>query len=77
MIRVRFTKAQLEAIWAQGRRPPTTWDEVFPALAADADCDKPIIRVVRFDDSGTTFAFKDYLNTIDGGRGLAHDLRVR
>ena len=26
----------------------------------------PIIRVVRFDQSGTTFAFKDYLNTING-----------
>ena len=29
----------------------------------------PIIRVVRFDDSGTSFAFKDYLGTINGGRG--------
>ena len=68
VIRVRFTKAQFEAIWAK-EAASDEWDEVFTELAADADCDKPIIRVVRFDDSGTSFAFKDYLNTIDGGQG--------
>jgi ABC-type phosphate transport system substrate-binding protein len=68
VIRVRFSKAQFEAIWAK-EAAADEWDEVFPALAADADCDKPIIRVVRFDDSGTSYAFKDYLNTIDGGQG--------
>ena len=68
VIRVRFSKAQFEAIWAK-EAAADEWDEVFPALAADADCEKPIIRVVRFDDSGTSFAFKDYLSTIDGGQG--------
>lgn len=68
VIRVRFTKAQFENIWAKSASADE-WDEVFPALEADADCNKPIIRVVRFDDSGTSFAFKDYLNTIDGGEG--------
>jgi hypothetical protein len=29
----------------------------------------PIVRVVRFDASGTTFAFKDYLRTIEPARG--------
>ena len=51
------------------RRPTINWVEVFPELNTDADCNKPIIRVVRFDDSGTSFAFKDYLNTINEARG--------
>ncbi len=68
VIRVRFTKAQFENIWAKSGAADT-WTEVFPSLAPDADCAKPIIRVVRFDDSGTSFAFKDYLNTIDGAEG--------
>ncbi|HEX5989444.1 MAG TPA: hypothetical protein VFY75_04435 [Solirubrobacterales bacterium] len=68
VIRVRFTKAQFEAIWAKDASADN-WTEVFPALATDSDCNKPIIRVVRFDDSGTSYAFKDYLNSIDGGQG--------
>jgi ABC-type phosphate transport system substrate-binding protein len=68
VIRVRFSKAQFEAIWAKDSAADN-WTEVFPALAADSDCDKPIIRVVRFDDSGTSYAFKDYLNSIDGAQG--------
>lgn len=68
VIRVLFTKAQFESVWAKNAAADT-WDEVFPALGADSDCQKPIVRVVRFDDSGTTFTFKDYLNTIDGGEG--------
>lgn len=68
VIRVRFSKAQFEAVWAKDASTDN-WTEVFPSLAADSDCDKPIIRVVRFDDSGTSYAFKDYLNTIDGGQG--------
>ena len=68
VVRVRFTKAQFEAIWAK-EAASDEWDEVFPALSGNAACEKPIIRVVRFDDSGTSFAFKDYLNTIDGGEG--------
>lgn len=71
VVRVRFTKAQYEAVWAQGSAgaPMVNWDDVFPALAGDVDCDKPVIRVVRFDNSGTTFAFKDYLSKINGARG--------
>ncbi len=68
VIRVRFTKAQFENIWAKNAAADS-WTEVFPTLAPDADCAKPIIRVVRFDDSGTSFAFKDYLNSIDGAEG--------
>ena len=45
------------------------WSEAFPELAGDSDCEVPIVRVVRFDASGTTFAFKDYLRTIEPARG--------
>lgn len=71
VVRVRFTKAQYEAVWAQGSAgaPMVNWDDVFPALAGDVDCDKPVIRVVRLDNSGTTFAFKDYLSKVNGARG--------
>ena len=68
VMRVRFNKAQFENVWEKDPAADA-WHEVFPALAADADCQKPIIRVVRFDDSGTSFAFKDYLNKIDGAEG--------
>jgi ABC-type phosphate transport system substrate-binding protein len=71
VVRVLFTKAEFEHIWSQGTSgdPLVSWKDVFPELDAVAACEKPIIRVVRFDDSGTTFAFKDYLNTIDPAEG--------
>lgn len=68
LTRVRFTKDEFEKIWAK-EATHDTWHEVFPELVGDADCEKPIIRVVRFDESGTSFAFKDNLNAINGGRG--------
>jgi ABC-type phosphate transport system substrate-binding protein len=71
VVRVLFTKAEFEGVWSQGSSgdPLVSWKDVFPELDAVAACEKPIIRVVRFDDSGTSFAFKDYLNTIDEGEG--------
>lgn len=66
--RVRFSKEQFERVWA---KDPAfdTWNEVFPALS-EAGCEGiPIIRVVRFDESGTSFAFKDYLDSLNGARG--------
>jgi len=68
LLRIRMPKATFEKIWAfeTGFKK---WSEAFPELNADADCQKPIIRVVRFDQSGTTFAFKSYLNAINPGRG--------
>ncbi len=68
VIRVLFTKAEFESIWEK-ESTADTWHEVFPELAGEAACEKPIIRVVRFDDSGTTFTFKDYLHSIDGAEG--------
>jgi ABC-type phosphate transport system substrate-binding protein len=71
LLRVRFPKAKFEKVWAQGEAdaPMVDWDEVFPELTGTAACEVPVIRVVRFDESGTTFAFKDYLRTINEGRG--------
>lgn len=66
--RVRFTKEQFEKVWAKDSAFDT-WGEVFPELD-EAGCeDVPIIRVVRYDESGTSFAFKDYLDSINGARG--------
>ena len=72
--RVRFTQTQLEQIWF-GDSASDQWGDIFPTLTGiapktDADCrTQPIKRAVRFDDSGTTFAFKDYLRAINPGRG--------
>lgn len=68
ILRVRFTKVKFEKVWAGEEN--TKWSETFPELGSQAGaCDVPIIRVVRFDKSGTTFGFKDYLRTINPGRG--------
>jgi ABC-type phosphate transport system substrate-binding protein len=71
VVRVLFTKSEFEAIWSQGTSgdPLVSWEDVFDELDDTPACEMPIIRVVRFDDSGTSFAFKDYLNTIDPGEG--------
>lgn len=64
ILRVRFTKVKFEKVWAGEEN--AKWSEAFPELAPQgAPCEVPIIRVVRFDKSGTTFGFKDYLRTID------------
>lgn len=71
VVRVRFTKAEFEAIWSQGSSgdPLLSWEDMFEELDDTPACEMPIIRVVRFDDSGTSYAFKDYLNSIDSGEG--------
>ncbi len=63
--RVRFTREEFAGIWA-GAPGYENWDDVFPELECT---DVPIIRVVRLDDSGSTYALKDYLNAIDPSRG--------
>lgn len=74
LLRVRFNKEQFEKVWAQGdvagtpSAPYVDWNEVFPELNGVLACEVPVIRVVRFDESGTTFAFKDYLDTIAPAR---------
>ena len=74
LLRVRFTKSKFEKVWAQGDAgaPMVNWSDVFPELVSGGPvpaCEVPIIRVVRFDESGTSFAFKDYLSTIEPARG--------
>jgi len=68
VVRVRFTKTKLERAFASDAGAKT-WKQLFPELDNNAACNQPIIRVVRFDDSGTTFTFKDYLDAINPGRG--------
>jgi ABC-type phosphate transport system substrate-binding protein len=68
ILRVRFTKVLYEKIWAGESN--VKWSEAFPELVAQgAPCEKSIMRVVRQDQSGTTFAFKDYLSSINPARG--------
>lgn len=68
VVRVRFTRAEFAGIWS-GAAGFKKWDELFPEIKG-AGCENvPIIRVVRFDNSGSTYALKDYLNTIDPGKG--------
>jgi ABC-type phosphate transport system substrate-binding protein len=74
VVRLRFKKSKYEEIWAQGVTGPASymkWEELVPAFAGTgATCgEMPVIRVVRFDESGTSFAFKDYLHTINEARG--------
>jgi ABC-type phosphate transport system substrate-binding protein len=66
LLRVRFPKALFEEVWAGTKN--AKWTEAFPELDAIPACEVPIIRVVRFDGSGTTFTLKDYLNTINPAR---------
>ncbi len=67
LLRVRFPKDKFEEVWAQGDGVPLLkWNDVFPELGVG--CTAPIVRVVRKDGSGTTFAFKDYLNRIEPAR---------
>jgi ABC-type phosphate transport system substrate-binding protein len=67
LLRVRFPKALFEKVWAGESN--AKWTEAFPELDAVAACEVPITRVVRFDQSGTTFTLKDYLNTIAPAKG--------
>jgi hypothetical protein len=80
--RIRLSKAILEDIWA-GDGTYDQWGEIFGENIDDAnpdagptaaECrDKPIIRVVRLDDSGSTYVYKDYLNAIDPAEGWLTD----
>ncbi|MBJ7457960.1 MAG: substrate-binding domain-containing protein [Thermoleophilaceae bacterium] len=72
--RFQVSNARMAAVWT-GDASVDTWGEFLPGIQAipnnvdgktDTDCqDQAIKRVVRQDSSGTTFAFKHYLNGID------------
>jgi ABC-type phosphate transport system substrate-binding protein len=68
LLRVRFTKKLFEEVWS-GSAIDAKWSTALPLGSQGGKCDVPITRVVRFDQSGTSFAFKDYLNTIDPAEG--------
>lgn len=76
--RLQLTRAQLVGIWnrSSGYR---TWGDIVPWIndgngtagdASDTRCvNWPIIRIKRADDSGSTYAFKDLLNSLDPSTG--------
>jgi hypothetical protein len=67
--RPAIDNATLEAALA-GDASANTWAEVIPGV--DAACGaKPVVRVVRSDSSGTTFALKQLLARINPTRGWA------
>src|SRR5262249_2854508 len=42
-----------------------TWGDLFPGVSCAAD---PLERIVRLDESGTTFALKQFLQRVNPGR---------
>ena len=67
--RPAISNQKLEAFFA-GDASARTWADVIPGV--DATCGaKPVVRVVRTDSSGTTFAFKQFLHRINQSRGWA------
>ena len=82
--RLRFTSAMVEKIFA-GDSDADTWGEIAPGIGTgrrgtgiasgdqsnrDVDCGSiPVRRIVRFDNSGTTYSWKAYLALIGPSRG--------
>lgn len=67
--RPALDNSTLEAAFA-GDASANTWGEILPGV--DATCAaKPVVRVVRTDSSGTTFALKQFLARINPTRGWA------
>ncbi|MFY9264898.1 MAG: substrate-binding domain-containing protein [Solirubrobacterales bacterium] len=78
--RFKISNARLENAWT-GDAANDEWGEMLPGIQAipnnaggktTQQCQDEIIkRVVRFDSSGTTFSFKQFLGGIDGATGWA------
>jgi ABC-type phosphate transport system substrate-binding protein len=78
--RLRFPNRVVDAIFA-GDDSADTWGDIAPGISGDPtsaqyagayrnDCGSiPIRRIVRFDNSGTTYGWKAYLNLANPGRG--------
>lgn len=76
--RFQVSNARMEDMWT-GDSAHDQWGEFLPGIKAipnnaagktTAQCQADVIkRVVRYDDSGTTFSFKQYLAGIDGSTG--------
>lgn len=79
-LRVHITAAEMENIW-DGRAQE--WKNIVPEADMEEDakaitpqtpaqCGKlPIIRIVRFDGSGTTYNFKAYLSLLEATQGTS------
>lgn len=59
----KISRVALEGAFA-GSANYTQWSQVLPGIAGAGCATKPVKRVVRFDNSGTTFAFKNYLRDV-------------
>ncbi len=66
---MRITKVKVREDLGRGRKHQVERRASRTRCPEPGACEIPIIRVVRFDKSGTTFGFKDYLRTINPGRG--------
>lgn len=78
--RLRFTSDVVEKIFAADSGAQT-WGDIAPGISGTdsnstdttndgTSCaNVPIRRIVRFDNSGTTYSWKAYLNLINAGRG--------
>lgn len=75
--RLRITNTLLEAAFA-GDTTANTWGKIAPGISGTPSAgqndgltcaDVPVKRIVRQDDSGTTFAFKAFLSVINPSRG--------
>jgi ABC-type phosphate transport system substrate-binding protein len=63
--RATVSKQEIEEVFAAGLGKENTWSELGAFSDTDADCKKPIKRIVRKDSSGTTSQFKLWLETVD------------
>lgn len=66
----RISRATLAGAFA-AKAEYREWGQVLPAIVGPGCATKPIQRVVRTDDSGTTFAFKRYLASISADAASA------
>lgn len=59
-----ITRAAVEGAFA-AKSGYTQWGQILPSISGTGCSTKAVQRVVRLDSSGTTFAFKRYLSSID------------
>jgi ABC-type phosphate transport system substrate-binding protein len=59
-----ISRAAVEGAFA-AKSGYTQWGQILPTITGAGCSTKPVRRVVRLDSSGTTFAFKRYLASID------------
>jgi ABC-type phosphate transport system substrate-binding protein len=65
--RFQVSNASLEAAFA-GDASVDTWGELLPGIGGEGCAAKPLMRVVRDERAGATFAVKRWLHTVNGER---------